>query len=80
MIITDKIITIGYNSCLRKWSDKNALYYSNTLSKDRVLLLTKSPLLSIPVPHSGFLIGKKFYKKFCINTLLIDTNEKTDLF
>jgi hypothetical protein len=53
------------------------IFYSNSLAKIKTdKLLQKFPN-AIKVDYTGAQLGSKFYKSYCINTLLMYTDEKT---
>ena len=80
MILLDKVLTIGFNSCMRQATPETVILYSSTLSKNRVTqLLLKHPT-SIRLDKTGAQIGEKFYKTYCINTILVYTDEKANIF
>lgn len=81
MINNEDIITIGYNSSIKKWNQKNLLIYSSSIDSTRKEKIKESSFPSKQVPFSGLIMSKKLFKRYNINTLLVkDINYESRIF
>jgi len=75
-----ELLAKGFNEAIRKVTKDTVILYSTTLSLDRVLKLKTSPHTVVLINKTGAEIGEKFYKPYCINTMLVNKDyEKTNI-